>query len=64
MGAVLEVRAKGGATTLSVAAMGNNVENVRLLLKSGYKLKNEPEWLLNSTKNAEILAMLRKAGAK
>jgi len=63
-GAVLEVRSKGGATTLTVAAMANNVETVRLLLKSGYKLKNEPEWLMNSTKNPEILAMLRKAGAK
>jgi ankyrin repeat protein len=63
-GAVLEVQAKGGATTLTQAAMGNKVETVRLLLKSGYKLKNEPNWLMNSTKNPEILAMLRKAGAK
>ena len=63
-GAVLEVKAKGGATTLTQAAMGNKVETVRLLLKSGYKLKNEPDWLMNSTKNPEILAMLRKAGAK
>lgn len=63
-GAVLEVQAKGGATTLTQAAMGNKVETVRLLLQSGYKLKNEPAWLLNSTKNPQILAMLRKAGAK
>jgi HEAT repeat protein len=63
-GAILEVKAKGGATTLTQAAMANKVETVRMLLKSGYKLKNEPTWLLNSTKNPEILAMLRKAGAK
>jgi HEAT repeat protein len=63
-GAVLEIQAKGGATTLTQAAMGNKVETVRLLLKSGYKLKNEPDWLMNSTKNSEILTMLRKAGAK
>ena len=63
-GAVLEVAAKGGATTLTEAAMANNVENVRLLFKSGYKLKNEPPWLINSTKNPEILALLRKAGVR
>jgi hypothetical protein len=63
-GAVLEVKAAGGATTLTEAAMANKVENVRLLLKSGYKLKNEPSWLMQSTKDPEILAMLRKAGAK
>ena len=63
-GAILEVKARGGATTLTQAAMGNKVETVRLLLKSGYKLKNEPEWLMNSTKNPEILTMLRKARAK
>jgi len=44
--------------------MADKVENVRLLLKSGYKLKSEPSWLLSSTKNPEILALLRKAGAK
>ena len=63
-GAILEVQAKGGATALTQAAMSNKVENVRLLLKSGYKLKNEPTWLMNATKNPEILALLRKAGAK
>jgi|GEM_PF-5116219 len=63
-GAILEVKAKGGATTMTEAAMANKIENVRLLLKAGYKLKNEPAWLMSSTKNPEILTLLRRAGGK
>jgi HEAT repeat protein len=63
-GAVLEVKAKGGATALTEAAMQNKVENVRLLFKSGYKLKNEPTWLISSTKNPQILEIIRKEKAK
>jgi ankyrin repeat protein len=61
-GATLEVTANGGATTLSEAVMANNVENVRLLLKSGYNVKKEPSWLLSTAKNPEIAKLLRSAG--
>jgi HEAT repeat protein len=63
-GAILEVKAKGGATALTQATGANKVENVRLLFKSGYKLKNEPEWLMSSTKNPQILEILRKEKIK
>jgi HEAT repeat protein len=56
---------KGGATVLAAAVMSGKVENVRSILKSGYKPKNEPPYLLQTAKaNPEIHKMLLKAGIK
>ena len=64
-GARMDIATKGGATILSEAVSQNRADVVRLLLKSGYKIKNEPSYLLNSAKrNPEITQMLLKAGVK
>jgi ankyrin repeat protein len=54
----------GGSTVLSSAVGSNDPEIVRMILNSGYKIKNEPSYLLSSAKNAEIKQMLIKAGVK
>ena len=64
-GARTDIITNGGATVLSTAVMSGDEDVVRLLLNSGYKIKKEPSYLLQTAKKyPAILQMLQKAGVK